>query len=195
MSLMMMMIMIMVGIVACRDTAAASTAPSTSSEKEIEECAEELGGLASCLPYVGGTAKSPTRDCCGGLKELLKTNKKCLCVVIKDRDDPQLGLHIDLSLAISLPSVCNVNPSPNISKCPDLLHLAPSSPDAQLFYQLGNNNNNSTAPPTPAPAPSAPNVIGGISGRDQSRHTSNANINSNVFWLLLELLVLLLWIQ
>ncbi|CAI0421876.1 unnamed protein product [Linum tenue] len=91
---------------------------SSSSEKEIEECAEQLAGLATCLPYVGGTAKSPTPDCCGGLKQLLNTNKKCLCVIIKDRDDPQLGLHINLTLAMSLPAVCNSASAANISKCP-----------------------------------------------------------------------------
>ncbi|CAN0873773.1 Non-specific lipid transfer protein GPI-anchored 14, partial [Linum grandiflorum] len=179
MPLMTMMILVMVVVLDCRDAAAAAS--SSSSEKEIGECAEQLAGLATCLPYVGGTSKSPTKDCCGGLEDLLKSNKKCLCVVIKDRDDPQLGLHIDLSLAISLPSACNISPSPNISKCPELLHMAPNSPEAQVFYQLDNNNTITAPTPAPAlpPAPSsgveAPNVAGAISGGDQGRQTNNAN--------------------
>ncbi|XP_057800421.1 non-specific lipid transfer protein GPI-anchored 14-like [Salvia miltiorrhiza] len=106
--------------------------------KDKEACAESLVGLATCLPYVGGTAKSPTPDCCNGLKQLLKTNKKCLCVVIKDRNDPDLGLNINVTLALSLPHVCNA--PANISQCPALLNLPPNSPDAQVFYQLDKNS-------------------------------------------------------
>ena len=47
-----------------------------------EECALQLVGLATCLPYVGGQAKAPTPDYCTGLKQVLKDNKKCLCVII-----------------------------------------------------------------------------------------------------------------
>jgi len=85
-------------------------------DKDSEECAEQLVGLATCLPYVGGDAKAPTPDCCNGLKQVLKDNKKCLCVIIKDRNDPELGLKINATLALSLPSVCHA--PANVSQCP-----------------------------------------------------------------------------
>ena len=85
-------------------------------DKNREECAEQLVGLATCLPYVGGDAKAPTPDCCNGLKQVLKDNKKCLCVIIKDRNDPDLGLKINATLALSLPSVCHA--PANVSQCP-----------------------------------------------------------------------------
>lgn len=85
-------------------------------DKDKEECQEPLVGLATCLSYVGGNAKTPTPDCCNGLKQILKTNKKCLCVVIKDRNDPDLGLNINVTLALGLPSVCNA--PANVSACP-----------------------------------------------------------------------------
>nr|GLL25059.1 protein YLS3-like [Ipomoea trifida] len=75
--------------------------------KDKEECTESLVGLATCLPYVGGNAPSPTPDCCNGLKQVLKSSKKCLCLLIKDRNDPQLGLSINLTLALGLPSACH----------------------------------------------------------------------------------------
>ena len=50
--------------------------------KDREECAQKLVGLATYLPYVGGQAMVPTPDCCTGLKQVLKDNKKCLCVII-----------------------------------------------------------------------------------------------------------------
>ncbi|XP_042063164.1 non-specific lipid transfer protein GPI-anchored 14-like isoform X2 [Salvia splendens] len=99
--------------------------------KEREECAESVVGLATCLPYVGGTAKSPTPDCCSSLKQVLNTNKKCVCVIIQDRNDPDLGLNINLTLALGLPQACNA--PANISQCPD-------SPDAQIFYESGNGH-------------------------------------------------------
>ena len=86
--------------------------------KDREECTQQLVGLATCLPYVGGNAKAPTPDCCSGLKQVLKTNKKCLCVIIRDRNDPELGLTINVTLALGLPSVCNA--PANVSQCPGM---------------------------------------------------------------------------
>uniref|UniRef100_A0A6N2KM37 Bifunctional inhibitor/plant lipid transfer protein/seed storage helical domain-containing protein n=1 Tax=Salix viminalis TaxID=40686 RepID=A0A6N2KM37_SALVM len=122
-------------------------------DKNREECAEQLVGLATCLPYVGGDAKAPTPDCCNGLKQVLKDNKKCLCVIIKDRNDPELGLKINATLALSLPSVCHA--PANVSQCPALLNLPPNSPDAQIFYQLANSSSHGASSPAPSPGPSA----------------------------------------
>ncbi|WVZ14954.1 hypothetical protein V8G54_012520 [Vigna mungo] len=77
---------------------------------------ESLTGIATCLPYLGGEAKAPTADCCSGLTEALKSNKKCICVILKDRDDPDLGLKINITIAAGLPSLCRA--PDNISQCP-----------------------------------------------------------------------------
>lgn len=87
------------------------------SSKDKEECTPQLTGLAECLLYVQGDANAPSPDCCSGIKDVLKSNKKCLCLVIKDRNDPDLGgIQINVTLALNLPSVCNA--PANISKCP-----------------------------------------------------------------------------
>ncbi|KAJ7949076.1 Lipid transfer protein [Quillaja saponaria] len=122
------------------------------SSKDKEECAEQLTGLATCLPYVGGQAKTPTPDCCSGLKQVLKNNKKCLCVIIADRNDPDLGLQINVTLALSLPTVCDA--PANVSKCPELLKLDPKSKEAQVFYQLDKSSNNG-GNESPAPSPTS----------------------------------------
>lgn len=85
-------------------------------EKDKEECTQSLIGLATCLPYVTANAPAPTPDCCTGLKQVLKASKKCLCLLIKDRNDPDLGLNLNVTLALSLPSVCQA--PANISQCP-----------------------------------------------------------------------------
>ena len=84
--------------------------------KDRQECADQLVGLATCLPYVQGEGKSPTPDCCAGFKQVLQKNKKCLCVLIKDRNDPNLGFKINVTLAYGLPSACQA--PANLSQCP-----------------------------------------------------------------------------
>lgn len=100
--------------------------------KDREECKESLLGLAPCLPYVQGTAKAPTRDCCGGLKQVLKTNKKCLCVIVKDRNDPALELNINVTLALGLPQVCSA--PANVSQCPGKVHHSSSYIHIDIIY-------------------------------------------------------------
>lgn len=104
----------------------AKAADSAKDGGEVDECAQQLVGMATCLPYVGGEAKAPTPDCCSGLKQVLNKNKKCLCVIIQDRNDPDLGLQINVTLALGLPSVCHA--PANVSKCPGTyLHPYPIS--------------------------------------------------------------------
>ncbi|KAG9136301.1 hypothetical protein Leryth_003893 [Lithospermum erythrorhizon] len=101
-------------------------------DEDRDKCAEQLVGLATCLPYVGGDAKTPTIDCCTGLEQVMKKSKECLCVLVKDRNDPNLGLKINATLALGLPRKCH-SPNADVSQCPALLHLAPNSPDAKVF--------------------------------------------------------------
>ncbi|KAK7379653.1 hypothetical protein VNO80_05117 [Phaseolus coccineus] len=118
--------------------------------KDREECADKLAGLASCVPYVGGEAKTPTIDCCSGLKVVLDKSKKCICILIKDRDDPNLGIKINATLAIQLPSACHA--PANISHCVDLLHLAPNSPDAKVFEGFQNSAKTNSSTPVSSAA-------------------------------------------
>ncbi|KAF5736388.1 protein YLS3-like [Tripterygium wilfordii] len=147
------------------------------SSKDREECADQLVGLATCLPYVGGEAKSPTPDCCSGLKQVLKSNKKCLCVVIRDRNVPELGLNINATLALGLPTACHT--SANVSKCPELLHLPPNSPEAQVFYQLSNGSNHTNI--SPAISPTGEGASSSTIPRPES--TGHCYRNGRWFWL------------
>ncbi|KAB1220991.1 Protein YLS3 [Morella rubra] len=88
---------------------------SSNLDQDRAECADQLVGLATCLPYVEGDAKAPTLDCCTGLGQVLQKSMKCLCVLIRDRDDPNLGLKINVTLALHLPTACH---APNkVSEC------------------------------------------------------------------------------
>lgn len=84
--------------------------------QDTAECADQLSSMATCLQYVQGQAKAPTPDCCTGLKQVLSSSKKCLCVIVKDGNDPQLGLNINVTLALGLPAVCKA--TANVTQCP-----------------------------------------------------------------------------
>ncbi|KAI3860967.1 hypothetical protein MKW92_001183 [Papaver armeniacum] len=114
-------------------------------DKDREECATQLVAVAKCLPYVGGTAKAPTPDCCTGVKQVLTSSLKCLCVLIKDRNDPSLGLKINATLALGLPAFCKTKAK--ISECPALLHLPPNSPDENTPKSGSSNAGGSSPPP------------------------------------------------
>lgn len=109
---------------------------SSNIDQDKAECADKIVALSTCLPYVSGEAETPTLDCCSGLKQLLDKSKKCLCLLIKDKDDPSLGLKINSTLAATLPTACH-SPA-NVSQCINLLHLAPNSPDAKVFQGFSN---------------------------------------------------------
>ncbi|KAK2999743.1 hypothetical protein RJ639_024673, partial [Escallonia herrerae] len=145
--------------------------------KDREQCADQLVGLATCLPYVGGDAKAPTLDCCGGIKQVLQKSRICLCILVKDRNDPGLGLKINATLALGLPGACHApanisnapvgiceggldtvnyedkviglhDYSPNDCYNPALLHLAPHSPDAKVFEDFVNSTKGKASAPT-----------------------------------------------
>ncbi|KAK3030116.1 hypothetical protein RJ639_038865 [Escallonia herrerae] len=133
--------------------------------KDREQCADQLVGLATCLPYVGGDAKAPTLDCCAGIKQVLQKSRICLCILVKDRNDPGLGLKINATLALGLPGACHA--PANISECPGhviglhdyspndyynpaLLHLAPHSPGAKVFEDFVNSTKVKASAPAAA---------------------------------------------
>ncbi|KAK9290855.1 hypothetical protein L1049_009033 [Liquidambar formosana] len=107
--------------------------------EDKKECADQLASLSTCLPFVGGNAKAPTSTCCTDLKkELDEKAQKCLCLLVKDRNDPNLGFKINATLALSLPSICHA--SANASNCLALLHLDHNSTDAQVFEQFASTH-------------------------------------------------------
>uniref|UniRef100_A0A7C9DMA8 Bifunctional inhibitor/plant lipid transfer protein/seed storage helical domain-containing protein n=1 Tax=Opuntia streptacantha TaxID=393608 RepID=A0A7C9DMA8_OPUST len=85
--------------------------------KDKQECTAPLMALATCLPYVGGQAKAPTQDCCTGIKQVLKDNKRCICILVKDRNDPSVNIKINASLALSLPQTCHSSDTLSVPQC------------------------------------------------------------------------------
>ncbi|GAB4835127.1 hypothetical protein Ancab_000036 [Ancistrocladus abbreviatus] len=142
--------------------------------KDKQECAPQLGVLAPCLSYVSGNgdAKTPTPDCCAGLKQVLKSSKRCLCLLVKYKDDPSLGLKINTTAALSLPTVCHA--PANVSECPALLHLPPNSPDAKVFDDFakgatGNSPPAATSNSTGGGSTGSAAAVRGLAGKGRRR--------------------------
>ncbi|XP_009776706.1 non-specific lipid transfer protein GPI-anchored 14-like [Nicotiana sylvestris] len=102
--------------------------------EDRKECQNQLLHLSSCLSYVGGDAQLPTPACCAQLRKDLHKTKYCLCLIVKDRNEPNIGYKINATLALGLPYVCGA--PTNVSECPAILKLAPNSPDAQVFIDF-----------------------------------------------------------
>ncbi|KAG2534482.1 hypothetical protein PVAP13_9NG066794 [Panicum virgatum] len=111
------------------------------------ECANQLMGLATCLTFVQekATARAPTPDCCAGLKQVVAASKKCMCVLVKDRDEPALGFKINVTRAMDLPPLCNYPAT--FSDCPKILGMSPDAPEAEIFkeYARKHESHNGTA--------------------------------------------------
>ncbi|KAK4492203.1 hypothetical protein RD792_003002 [Penstemon davidsonii] len=122
-------------------------------DKDKEKCGNVLIGLATCLPYVSGESNAPPTDCCSGLKQVLQTSRECICLLVKDRNDPSLGLQINATRALSLPTRCNAPIT--VNDCIALLHLSPNSPDAKVFQDFANSANTTTNATATPPAASA----------------------------------------
>ncbi|KAJ8552780.1 hypothetical protein K7X08_020173 [Anisodus acutangulus] len=113
-------------------------------EEDEKDCADQLGNLAACIPYVSGTAKKPTPECCEDTKKVRAAKPKCLCVLIKESTDPSLGLPINTTLALQMSSACNIDAK--VSDCPSILKIPADSPDAKIFKIADGDSNTSSSP-------------------------------------------------
>ncbi|CAJ2630209.1 unnamed protein product [Trifolium pratense] len=84
------------------------------------DCMNELVGLSPCLDYVTGNSSTPTSTCCIQLASVVKSQPICLCLIVDDDSGSSLGIKVNHTLALALPSVCNVQtPPPSLCKTAD----------------------------------------------------------------------------
>uniref|UniRef100_A0A1J3DDH6 Protein YLS3 n=1 Tax=Noccaea caerulescens TaxID=107243 RepID=A0A1J3DDH6_NOCCA len=154
--------------------------------QDREECTSQLVAVSPCLPYVGGNAKAPTKDCCGGFGQVITKSVKCVCILIKDKDDPNLGLKFNATLAARLPTACHIT-APNITECISLLHVPPNSTLAKEYESLGRieGNSNTTSP--------SPNVKKDGPGGGNAEPVKSNGEKKKESWLAVELLLFALF--
>ncbi|KAK4803975.1 hypothetical protein SAY86_003792 [Trapa natans] len=93
------------------------------------DCSSLVLTMADCLSFVsnGSTVDKPEGTCCSGLKTVLKTDAECLCEAF--RSSAQLGVVLNVTKALALPSACKVS-SASTSNCD--LSIAPASSPGML---------------------------------------------------------------
>ncbi|MCD7447557.1 hypothetical protein HAX54_031586 [Datura stramonium] len=79
------------------------------------DCTSTLITMASCLSFVTGSATTPSASCCSALSGVLQSKPRCLCVIVNGGGS-SLGVQINQTQALALPSACNLQ-TPPVSKC------------------------------------------------------------------------------
>ncbi|WOH11103.1 hypothetical protein DCAR_0830582 [Daucus carota subsp. sativus] len=119
----------------CIFLAAAATLAVATMEQDENDCADQMANMAECIPYVSGSAKKPTETCCQDAEKVRSAKPKCLCVLIIESTDTSMGLPINTTLALQMPTACKSDAK--VSDCPTLLNLPADSPKAKIFKLEG----------------------------------------------------------
>ncbi|KAM7509460.1 hypothetical protein LguiA_019913 [Lonicera macranthoides] len=149
-------------------------------EQDEKDCADQLTNLAACIPFVSGSASKPTPECCENTKKVKSAKPKCLCVLIKESTDPSIGLPVNTTLALQMPSACNIDAS--VSDCPSLLNLPLDSADAKIFKGADAStsaSSTSNTPPASSGSSTSPSSSTG-SSTDSKSTTTSTNTGSNL---------------
>ncbi|GFP95846.1 protein yls3 [Phtheirospermum japonicum] len=165
------------------------SAVAASLEDDEKDCAEQLTNLAACIPYVSGTAKQPTKECCDDTAKLKAAKPKCLCVLIKESTDPSMGLPINTTLALQMPGACNIDAK--VSDCPTLLNIPADSPDAKIFKVASEDSSTASTANSPSDSSTASSKSPPSSAATASDNTttslnsnSGAKVSSTIFLLM-----------
>ncbi|GJS19659.1 RNA-directed DNA polymerase, eukaryota, reverse transcriptase zinc-binding domain protein [Tanacetum coccineum] len=79
-------------------------------------CNAALVSMSPCLSYVTGNSSTPTTTCCTQLANVVQSQPRCLCVFTGDGSGAPTGMNINQTLALALPSACNIQ-TPPVSRC------------------------------------------------------------------------------
>ncbi|KAK1314686.1 Non-specific lipid-transfer protein-like protein [Acorus calamus] len=122
------------------------------------DCSNAILGLADCLSYVqkGSSTAKPEKSCCTGLEGLVKAGEvSCLCEGFKSSSS--LGISVDFTKALGLPSACGVS-TPPLSDC-------------RISTVTGSEF-------APAPSPTLEMTVGGVPVGSPKSQTGGASAHS-----------------
>ncbi|GLJ07988.1 hypothetical protein SUGI_0079080 [Cryptomeria japonica] len=104
-------------------------------------CTNVLSSLSPCVNYILGTQMTPSQGCCDALASVVEKNAPCLCQLVTGNNS--LGIAINQTRALALPSLCKVT-TPPVSLCQGI--PSPTAP----------SGNGSGVPTTETPLSSNP---------------------------------------
>ncbi|KAF5727056.1 Bifunctional inhibitor/lipid-transfer protein/seed storage 2S albumin superfamily protein [Tripterygium wilfordii] len=111
-------------------------------------CTTALIGLAPCLNYVTGNSSTPSSSCCSQLTNVVQSQPQCLCTLVNGGGS-SIGVSINQTLALSLPSACNVQ-TPPVSQCNGVNGPAPAS--SPVVSPPSDSDNETPEAPTTTPS-------------------------------------------
>ncbi|XP_074269456.1 non-specific lipid transfer protein GPI-anchored 19-like [Silene latifolia] len=134
------------------------------------DCTSLVLTMADCLSYVSNdsTTTKPEGGCCSGLKQVLKTSPGCLCQAFQQ--SAQLGISLNLTKAMALPSACHVHAPASATSCSVAVSPA-GAPAGTVVPPAGAPYSSIANPPmstmgsgqaSPAAAPSKPSSSSSI---------------------------------
>ncbi|KAH7577569.1 hypothetical protein ACOSP7_001487 [Xanthoceras sorbifolium] len=83
---------------------------------QSNSCTNVLISMSPCLDYITGNSTKPSSSCCSQLSNVVKTQPQCLCQVVSGAGSSSLGINVNQTQAMALPSACNVQ-TPPVSQC------------------------------------------------------------------------------
>ncbi|KAJ6813121.1 non-specific lipid transfer protein GPI-anchored 1 [Iris pallida] len=113
-----------------------------------DKCSPVITKLGECLSFASGKADTPSGACCSTVADIRKDNPVCLCYIIQTAHgggSGVTGLGLQMDKLIQLPAACKLADT-DITNCPKLLNLPPSSPDYAIF----SNSTKASSSATPA---------------------------------------------
>ncbi|ERN09828.1 non-specific lipid transfer protein GPI-anchored 1 [Amborella trichopoda] len=117
---------------------------SISASNDTAKCEAEVNNLMPCLPYTQKSDPSPTKECCTKLTDVEERSVLCLCYLLRlivNGDRTVKSLNLDLTRTLQLPTVCKINA--NVTQCPKILNISPSSPEYAIFMNQSSGNSTS----------------------------------------------------
>ncbi|KAL1832831.1 hypothetical protein DCAR_0102850 [Daucus carota subsp. sativus] len=121
-------------------------------------CTSALLGLSPCLNFVTGNSSTPSSSCCSTLSNIVQSQPQCLCSLVNG-GGATLGIAINQTLALALPSACNVK-TPPLSRCNSAADAPTSSANTPVSSPTSSPADSEDAPATPT-SPSAPSIPSG----------------------------------
>lgn len=85
-----------------------------------DKCSNDFTKVAPCLDYAKGTANTPTKDCCSGVKSIRDDDPVCLCYFIQQTHNGSeqiKSLGIQEARLLQLPTACSLK-NASVTNCP-----------------------------------------------------------------------------
>ncbi|XP_050236060.1 non-specific lipid transfer protein GPI-anchored 5-like [Mercurialis annua] len=121
---------------------------------QSSSCTNVLISMSPCLNYITGNSSTPSSQCCSQLASVVRSQPQCLCEVLNGSAASSLGVNVNQTQALALPTACNVQ-TPPISRC-----------------------SASTPAKSPSGTPESPSSVGGGSKTVPSTDNGTSDANS-----------------